>query len=125
MKMKMLVLTIAMAFALVMGISAVAMAGDAEKGKSVFNGAGKCKACHKTDDKKLVGPGLAGVSKLYDDAWLKGWILDPQGVWAAGDPKVEDMKKRLNKTGKPKTAMAPGKISPEDADDIVAYLKTL
>lgn len=121
--MKSIIFAMVMAFAVTVGAS---FAGDAGNGQKLFEGAGKCKTCHKTDDKKLVGPGMAGVSKKYDDAFLHSWIKDPQGTWAAAGEQVEKMKAELKKTGKPKTAMAvPKTLSDGDVDDIIAYLKTL
>lgn len=120
--MKSIIFAIVAAFAVTAG---AAYAGDANAGKALYEGAGKCKTCHKTDDKKLVGPGLGGVSKKYDDAFLHKWIKDPQGTWAAGDPTVEKLKAGVNKTGKPKTAMAAGKLTDGEVDDVIAYLKTL
>lgn len=124
--MKSLVLTIAMAFALVLGVSSIALAGDAGKGKALFEGAGKCKTCHKLTADKLVGPGLAEVSKrIPDEAWLKKWILDSQAVWDGKDATVEALKARAGKAGKPKTAMKAGKLTDAEVDDVIAYLKTL
>ncbi len=120
--MRSVVLAMVLAFAVSVGVS---YAGDAGKGDGLFHGAGKCKVCHKTDDKKLVGPGLAGVTKSYDDAFLKEWIGNPQATWAKGGPAIEAMQKKVNKVGKPKTAMAPGKLTPEEIDDVIAYLHTL
>ncbi|MBI5638776.1 MAG: cytochrome c [Nitrospinae bacterium] len=113
-----------MVFALTLAVG-VSFAGDAGKGQALFNGTGKCKVCHKTDATKLVGPGLAGTTKNNDDAFLKEWISDSQGTWAKGGPAIEAMQKRVNKVGKPKTAMVPGKLTAEEVDDVIAYLHTL
>ena len=125
MKMKGTIIGILGAFALVFGVPTSAFAGDAAKGEALFNGAGKCKTCHKTTDKKLVGPGLAGVKSRHAEAWLKKWIANPQEVWKSNDADVQELQKRVNKVGKPKTAMAPGKLSEADIDDVVAYITTL
>ena len=113
------------AFALTFGFSSSAFAGDAAKGQSLFGGAGKCKTCHKIDDKKLVGPGLAGTKDKHKAEWLKKWVADPQGTWTANDPETAELKKRVNKESKPKTAMAPGKLTDAEIDDVIAYLLTL
>lgn len=120
--MRSVVLSMVFALTLTVGVS---FAGDAAKGEALFNGAGKCKVCHKTTDAKLVGPGLAGTTKLNDDAFLKEWISDAQGTWAKGGPAIEAIQKRNNKVGKPKTAMAPGKLTAAEVDDVIAYLHTL
>ncbi|MBI5179316.1 MAG: cytochrome c [Nitrospinae bacterium] len=122
MKVKAIVFAMTIAFAVMVG---AASAGDAGKGKGLFESTGKCKTCHKTDSAKLVGPGLAGVSKSYSDAFLKSWIMNPAEVWKADGAEVQKMKAKVNKVGKPKTAMQPGKLTDAEADDVVAYLKTL
>jgi cytochrome c2 len=121
---KNLVIGTLIAFALTFGATA-AFAGDAGKGKGLFEGAGKCKTCHKIDSAKLVGPGLAGVKDRHSDGWLHKWIGAPQAVWEANDAEVAELKKRVGKADKPKTAMAPGKLTDAEIDDVVAYLKTL
>ncbi len=120
--MKSVVFSMVAVLALTVGIS---FAADANNGKSLFESKGKCKTCHKTDSSKLVGPGLAGVTAKYDDAFLHKWIKDPQGTWAAGDPVVEKLKANVKKTGKPKTAMNPGKLNDAEVDDVIAYLHSL
>ncbi len=123
--MKGTIIGILAAFAIVFCVSTSAFAADAAAGQALFNGKGKCKTCHKTNDKKLVGPGLAGVKARHPEAWLKKWITNPQEVWKSDDADVKELKKRVNKEGKPKTAMAPGKLSEAEIDDVVAYITTL
>ena len=44
-----------------------------------------CKSCHKLDA-KLVGPGLAGVSKRAPSVqWIKDWVKNSAKVIARGD----------------------------------------
>lgn len=124
-KIKNLIIGMLVAVALTFGVSTSAFAGDAGKGKGLFEGAGKCKTCHKTDATKLVGPGLAGVKDRHTEGWLKKWIGGPQAVWDANDSEVAELKKRVGKEGKPKTAMAPGKLTDAEIDDVIAFLKTL
>lgn len=124
MKLKGLVFAMLMGLALTFGATA-AFAGDAAKGKTLFESTGKCKTCHKTDSTKLVGPGLAGVKSRHSEAWLKKWVGGPQAVWDANDPEVQELKKRVGKEGKPKTAMAPGKLTDAEIDDVVAFITSL
>jgi cytochrome c2 len=124
-KIKGLILALMAAVALTFGVSTMAFAGDAGKGKGLFEGAGKCKTCHKTDATKLVGPGLAGVKSRHTAPWLKKWIGGPQAVWDANDAEVQELKKRVGKEGKPKTAMAPGKLTEGEIEDVIAFLNTL
>ncbi len=120
--MRSVVFSMVFAFAVAVGAS---YAGDAGKGEALFNGTGKCKVCHKTSEAKLVGPGLAGTTKHFDDAFLKEWLSDSQGTWAKGGASIEAIQKKANKVGKPKTAMVPGKLTPAEVDDVIAYLHTL
>src|SRR3989338_5306863 len=101
---------------------------DAAKGEEIFNNAkvGNCKTCHNINDKKKVGPGLKGVTDRQPKEWLKKWIADPQAVWDTNGPEVQDLKKRMNKVDKPKTAMKPAsKLAPEQVTDVIDYLATL
>lgn len=113
--------SVAMAVAALAG-SALA-AGDAAKGEKVFS---KCKACHTTEaGKNRVGPSLAGLFGRtsgsvagfnYSDA-MKGAGL----VWSD-----DTLSKYLEnpKAFMPGNKMAfPGLKTPEDRDDVIAYLK--
>ena len=117
------------AFTLAIGLATAAHAGgDVAAGKALFNNKkkGGCKTCHKITAKKLVGPGLKGISGKHSEGWLKKWIADPKGMWNAGDKETEEMKVRLKRVGKKKTRMKPkGKLSGADVDNLIAYLKTL
>ena len=117
------------AFTMAVGFATVAYAGgDVTAGKALFNNKkkGGCKTCHKTTAKKLVGPGLKGIMSKHTEGWVKKWLADPKGMWTAGDKETEEMKVRLKRVGKKKTRMKPkGKLSGQDVDDLVAYLKTL
>ena len=91
-------------------IFAAAPAGDAEKGKSVFED--NCAVCHNADsDEKKMGPGLKGLfkheklknGKKPTDANVKA-IINAGGN---GMPSYADM------------------LSDEERDNVLAYLKTL
>ena len=47
----------------------------AEQGKVIFEA--KCSACHKTSDKKVVGPGLLGVTERRQPAWVLNMMTNP------------------------------------------------
>jgi cytochrome c len=85
-------------------------AGDAEKGKAVFDD--NCAVCHNADsDEKKMGPGLKGLykheklknGKKPTDANIKA-IINAGG---SGMPAYSDM------------------LSDEERDNVLAYLKTL
>ncbi len=107
--------------------TSTAFAGDAAKGKKVFN---KCKACHTVKaGKNKVGPSLAGIVgkkagtvkgyKKYkglkgadwswNEAELNGYLANPK-------------KYLKGKTGK-KSAMVLKLKKKKDRDNVIAYLK--
>jgi len=84
-------------------------AGDAEKGKEVFQ---QCAVCHNADsDEKKMGPGLKGLfkkdkltnGKKATEANIRSKIDDGGN----GMPAYKDM------------------LGDEEKDDLIAYLKTL
>ena len=126
--MRVILVAIAAMFTVATGLSSVALAGDAANGEKLFNdkAKGQCSVCHNTSGKKKVGPGLAGVSSRFSDGWLVKWLMDPQGVWEANDAETQKMKESVKKTKKKKTAMKlKNKLSQQQAEDIVAYMKGL
>ena len=60
-------------------------AGDATKGKELFNG--NCAACHKLDA-KMTGPMLRNVIAKHDKEWLYKWIANSQALIKSGDPEA-------------------------------------
>ena len=117
-----IVALIAATFFLFSGTMAFA---DAEAGKTLYKKSGKCKNCHKTTDKKKVGPGLAGITKRASDEWLRGWLKDPKAVWTANDPYVAGLKKIMKKEGKPKPSHKTKDLSDQEINDLMDYMKTL
>ena len=104
---------------LVLGSTAAFAAGDAEKGKKVFN---KCKACHMVGDnaKKRVGPPLnnimgakAGVQEGYkysaamvkagegglvwEEEKLSAYLLKPKDVVPKGKMAFPGLKKESDR----------------------------
>ena len=103
-------------------------AGDAKKGKKVFN---KCKACHTVKaGKHKIGPSLAGIVgrdagkaagfKKYkglktadwkwDEAALDGWLKNPKKWLKAKNGKKSAMVYKLKKE--------------KDRANLIAYLKS-
>jgi len=111
-----------MVLVVVPGMSPV-LAADAEHGKALYKA---CAACH-TDKPGTIGPTLKGVvgrksgalddfrysaamkraELVWDEATLRNYISDPQGTVKGNRMPFAGIKQ------------------PTDADDIVAYLKTL
>ena len=88
---------------------AAAGAGDAAKGKEVFE---QCAVCHNTDtDEKKIGPSLKGLFK--QEKLVNGKKVTEANVrefidnGGNGMPSYADM------------------LSKEDKDNVIAYLKTL
>ncbi|UOF92065.1 cytochrome c [Fodinisporobacter ferrooxydans] len=93
---------------------ATASAGDAAKGKAVFDQS--CASCHSTGTDQIVGPGLKGITaqptiaangKPMNDTNLTEWIK------TGGTGKIGNM-----------PGMA-GSLSDQQIADVVAYVKTL
>jgi len=105
-----------------LGSNVALAAGDAEKGKKVFN---KCKACHFVDkDKNKVGPHLVGIfgrsagsvegfkysdtmkesGIVWDEASMDEYLTDPKAMVPKGKMAFVGLKKE------------------EDRADVIAYL---
>lgn len=81
-----------------------------------------CAVCHRLDDKKLTGPGLAGVASRVPqpaDQWLMKWIKDNNALRASGDAYAN---KVFNDNGG--AAMTTfGSLSDEEIMAIITYFK--
>jgi cytochrome c2 len=94
---------------LVVGPSAFA-AGDAAKGKDVFE---QCGVCHNADsDEKKMGPGLKGLFK-------KATMADGKTK-----PTEENVRKKVNEGGNGMPAYEE-MLDKGEKDNLIAYLKTL
>jgi len=110
--------------ALALALSSAASAADLEHGKLLFQA---CAACHSDKPGNRLGPSLAGVvgrkaaaledfryspamarsNLVWDEATLRDYVADPQAKVKGNRMPYAGLK------------------SPQDADDVVAYLKTL
>jgi mono/diheme cytochrome c family protein len=89
-------------------------AGDAAKGKELFNA--NCAACHKLDG-KATGPALRGVADKYDTDWLYKWIRNSSDLIKSGDPQAIKIYEEYNKA----VMSAFPQLSDADIDNILAY----
>ncbi len=112
--------------------------GDVDRGKVVMstNSLGNCVACHQVsampdvDFQGNVGPSLDGVADRYDEAHLRGMVMDAkrtfdgtimpafyknEGYVRAGD----------GYTGKAAEGTIPPILDAQQVEDVVAYLLTL
>lgn len=84
-------------------------AGDAAKGKEVFE---QCSVCHNADtDERKVGPSLKGLFK--------------REKLVNGKPVTEENVRALIKAGGNGMPAYDEILSDEDKDNVIAYLKTL
>ncbi len=96
-----------------------ASAGDAAKGKSLFNQ--NCAACHALN-KRMTGPALANVEESIEEEgldreWIYAWVKNSPSVIASGDAYANKLYNEYNKA-----AMTPfPTLSNEDIDNILAY----
>ena len=87
----------------------VEVIGDADRGRSAF-ASEACISCHSTGTKRIVGPGLGGISQRHDDAYIRESIVDSRAFIVDGYPKVmPDF----------------SKLSEQTVADLMAYLSTL
>lgn len=102
------------------GDVASASAGDAVKGKAIFNQ--NCAACHSLN-RKMTGPALANVeTRLAEDEgldreWLYAWIKNSNGVIKSGDAYATKIYNEYNQAAM--TAFPT--LSNGDIDNILAY----
>ncbi|QOR76469.1 MAG: cytochrome c [Thermoflavifilum sp.] len=86
-----------------------------EKGQELFQA--NCSACHRIHE-KLIGPPLAGVTKIRSKEWLYNWIRNSQAVINSGDTAAINLYKEYNQV-----QMTPfPQLSNEDIDNILAYI---
>ncbi|RJR32717.1 MAG: cytochrome c [Deltaproteobacteria bacterium] len=90
---------------LLLGIAASAWAqGDAAKGKAIVEKK-KCAVCHKAGSKE--GKPMEELAGTHNDAHLKGSITDPK------------------KFIKPDIKMPAAKLSDQELQDVIAYLRSI
>lgn len=97
------------------GITAIPRdAALAKRGEGLF-AAKACTACHKTDDTKLIGPGLAGVTERRTPQWLARMIMHPEQMLER-DPVAKQL---LKEYGTPMTNM---QLTPDETRALIAFL---
>jgi mono/diheme cytochrome c family protein len=102
-------------YALTLLCSATAVAQDGEK---LFKQ--NCTSCHVITDKKVVGPGLAGMfDRVPSEEWAIKWIKNSSAMIAAGDPYGV---KIFNEYGKAQMT-AFEYLSDDEIKAILAYVK--
>lgn len=91
---------------------------QAADGKKLFET--NCARCHYTSDKKLVGPGLAGVRQRWgSEANLIAWIQNSAEYLKTGDKYAVDLYEKYNKAAMP----AFTNLAKEDVVAILDYIE--
>ncbi len=88
----------------------------AEQGKTLYEG--KCSACHRTDDQKVVGPGLAGVTERRKPEWVMNMIINPEEM-----TKKDPTAKKL--LAEHLTQMTNQNVSEQDARALLEYFRQI
>ncbi|MDH5756678.1 MAG: cytochrome c [Nitrospinota bacterium] len=114
-----------MAMGLCFILSASPALAGAPEGEALFKGAAKCKNCHNTTDKKKVGPGLSKVLDRAGAEWVKSFLADPQAVWTADEGYTKTLKESVNSVGKPKPKHKTHKLTDEEIENLLDFLRTL
>lgn len=100
------------------------LSGEAARGRQLVEEHG-CVGCHTTDGRRAVGPTLkdlygsqvelvGGRTVVADEDYLRRSILEPDAEIVAGYPR-----------GLMASQVPPGRLTPEQAGAIVAYIKAL
>ena len=87
-------------------------------GEDVFKG--NCSACHKLDNKKLVGPGLGSVAENRTEEWFVKWVKNSQALIDSGDEQAVAIHKENG------GAMPPfAQLSDDEIKSVYAFLGDL
>jgi cytochrome c2 len=104
-------------FLLVLTTVFLSLTAFAQDGEKLFNA--NCKSCHAPSDKRVVGPGLAGVEGRWKDkALLYKWIKNNPSVLASGDAYANEL---FNKYNKSAMTVFPA-LADKDIDAILKYV---
>lgn len=104
-------------FSILLALITLGSFGFAQDGEKLFKA--NCASCHKPTEKKLVGPGLAGI----EDRWeskdnLIAWIQNSQEYLKTGDPYAVALFEQYNKSIMPAQA-----LSVEEVNAVLDYVK--
>lgn len=86
------------------------------EGEKIFKA--NCAACHNVGSKKLIGPGLEGITQKRDREWLYKWIQNSQELIKAGDKDAIAIYEEYNKI-----PMPPQPLTKEQIDKLLAYIE--
>lgn len=86
------------------------------KGEDLFRS--RCQACHSLGPENGLGPGLAGVLKKRERAWLARWLKSPDAVLGEKDPIALQLFEQYNKVLMPNL-----KLSDSEVEAVLLYLE--
>ena len=78
----------------------------------------RCSSCHSLDKEDGLGPGLQGVTKVREKAWLTRWLKTPDKMLADKDPIAVDLYNRYNKIVMPNL-----KLSDKEVKEMIEYME--
>ncbi len=84
------------------------------RGKAIYEM--KCSACHRLDDKRVVGPGWKGVTKLRKPEWIMNMVTNVD-VMLEKDPEAQKLLELCL------TRMPNQNVSIGDARDVLEFMR--
>ena len=91
---------------------------QAQDGKDLFKS--KCAACHKTSNKRSIGPGLANIHEKYSKEWFKKFVNSSQALIKSGDADAIKIFEEYNKVIMPDQG-----LSDAELNAIFDYIKSV
>ena len=92
---------------------------NAATGEEIFKG--QCAVCHRTNAKKLIGPGLAGMNDKHSAEWLISWVKDSKSLIESGDADAKAIFDEYNQV--PMTGFA--QLTDDEITSIFTYIDEL
>lgn len=78
----------------------------------------RCDSCHSLGTEDGLGPGLQGVTKRRDRAWLTRWLKTPDQMLKEKDPVATDLFNRYRKLSMPNL-----RLTDADVEALIMYLE--
>lgn len=78
----------------------------------------RCDSCHSLSTEDGLGPGLQGVAKRRERAWLTRWLKMPDRMLAEKDPIATDLFKRYKKLPMPNL-----RLTDSDVEALIKYME--
>lgn len=85
------------------------------KGEDLFRS--RCDSCHSMGTEDGLGPGLQGVTKRRDKAWLTRWLKIPDQMLSEKDPIALDLFNRYKKLPMPNL-----RLGDADVEALIEYM---